>query len=321
MRDRLLIALLFVLAFTAASAPAYAAAVPPSGRAFVVLTGALDVPKGSTVTSAVIFDGDASIEGATEGDVVAFNGDVTIGGSVSGNVTSLNGRVLVLPGAEVAGDVYSKLTPDVAKGTVAGTVNATTTPKVDFQLGLVTSRVAVWLATSVSAFLLGLLFILFSPKAADAGWLAAVRRVGPSIGFGALVFFVTPIAAILVMITLVGLPIGVGVLLALGLIYWLGYTAAAYAIGRLIVRPPAHRLLAFLLGWGILRLVALVPLVGGLTWLCATVWGLGALVVAARLAGRSSGPACVTGAGTAPNAPGVGGDPGLPAPPPMPPPY
>jgi hypothetical protein len=37
---------------------------------------------------------------------------------------------------------------------------------------------------------------------------------------------------------------------------------------------------AFLVGWAILRVVALVPVLGGLVWFAAVVFGLGALVVA-----------------------------------------
>ena len=55
-------------------------------------------------------------------------------------------------------------------------------------------------------------------------------------------------------------------------------------------------MLAFLVGWGILRLLALIPVVGSLLWLAATVWGLGALVIAARTAGRETTDAA--GAGT-----------------------
>jgi hypothetical protein len=37
---------------------------------------------------------------------------------------------------------------------------------------------------------------------------------------------------------------------------------------------------AFLVGWAILRVVALIPILGGLVWFAAVVVGLGALAVA-----------------------------------------
>jgi hypothetical protein len=87
--------------------------------------------------------------------------------------------------------------------------------------------------------------------------------------------------------------LGLGVLLALVLIYSLGYAAGAFAFGRLLLKPPTHRFLAFLLGWGILRLVALIPILGGLLFMAATIWGLGAIVVAAYRTSRSTTPAAL----------------------------
>ena len=75
-------------------------------------------------------------------------------------------------------------------------------------------------------------------------------------------------------------PLGLGLLAALGLIYALGYGATAWIVGRRILREPTAWVLAFLVGWGILRVLALIPILGGLVWFAAVVFGLGALVVA-----------------------------------------
>jgi hypothetical protein len=146
----------------------------------------------------------------------------------------------------------------------------------------------IWIATTVSSFLLGLVLVLFAPAAADTVARTAIERIGPSLGWGAAAFVGIPLVALLAGVTLVGLPLGIGVLLALGLIYWLGYTAAAVSLGRRLVRSPTHRVPSFLAGWGVLRAVALVPVLGGFVWLAATLWGLGALLVAARTAGRGT---------------------------------
>src|SRR6266545_235426 len=87
--------------------------------------------------------------------------------------------------------------------------------------------------------------------------------IGSSIGWGLLVFFGLPILAILALVTVVGIPLGLGVLAALGLIYALGYSASAWIVGRRILREPTAWILAFLVGWGILRVLALVPVLGG----------------------------------------------------------
>jgi hypothetical protein len=111
------------------------------------------------------------------------------------------------------------------------------------------------------------------------------------IGWGLLLTIGLPLVALLVMATIVGLPLGLGTLLALGLVHGIGYTAAAWVLAR-TVASRARPILSLLAGWGILRLVAMVPVRGGLSWFAAVVVGLGAITVAAyRARGRAPVPA------------------------------
>jgi hypothetical protein len=59
--------------------------------------------------------------------------------------------------------------------------------------------------------------------------------------------------------------------------------------GSSVSRPPGF--LAFLVGWGILRVLALIPILGGLVWFAAVVFGLGALLGAIWRARTTSRPA------------------------------
>ena len=279
---------------------------------FVVFTGKLDVDDGEVYQDAVIFDGDAAVDGSVAENVVAFNGDITVSGAVGENVVALNGRVTLASGADVGADVISSDPADVAEGaTVGGEVTSEGLPtEFDFGGYLAVSRVTIWFATSVSSLVLGLLLLLFVPRAGDSVAVTAVRRFGRSIGIGFAVFVGLPIAAGIAVATLIGIPLGIGILLGLALLFWIGYVAAGLALGRRLIGPPTSRLLAFLAGWAILRVIAIVPGIGGLAWLLATVFGLGALAVAARDAGRR--PRAVV-----PAAVSTGGP--IPVPPPPPP--
>lgn len=281
-----------------------------STRSFVVFTGRIDIASGEVYEDAVIFDGDATVDGDVTRNVVAFNGDVTVSGTVGENVVALNGRVTLASGAQVGGDVVSNETADIAEGaTVGGQVSSKGSPT-DFNLGryVTISRVAIWFSTSVSSLVLGVLLLVFAPRACEAVARTASDRFGRSVGIGFAVLFGLPIAAFIALVSIVGIPLGLGILLALALLFWVGYVAAALAIGRLIVKPPTSRMLAYLVGWAILRLVAIVPGLGGLAWFLATAFGLGALAVAARVANRASGETAPAGGGIA-----------VPPPPPMPP--
>jgi hypothetical protein len=260
----------------------------------IVMNGRLIVAQGDTVDSAVLFHGSATIDGTVTKSVVVFDGPTEISGHVQEDVFVFNGTVTVRSGAQIDGDLVTSETPTVESGaTISGQQQRVSTR---FDAGAVgiASRFAWWLGYSISTLVLGLLLLLFAPRL-DAAIVRAMReRTGASIGFGALVFFLLPIVAVFLLVTVLALPLGLFMLLALALLYTVGYVAGAHAIGRLIVKAPTSRFLAFLAGWGILRLIGLIPALGGLVWVLASIFGLGVLWVAGRLAaGEPSEPRAI----------------------------
>jgi hypothetical protein len=251
----------------------------------VVLTGWLDVPADTVVDDAVIFNGDAMIEGTVEGSTVALNGDIIVNGTVAKDVIAVNGRVTLQSGASVTGNVVSKDEPSIAAdATVGGRIQRNELPTKGF---LLFGRLAFWLAASIATAIFGLLLVLMVPRAADAIANAAARATGASIGFGVLIFIGIPVIGGLALVTLVGALFGIALLAGMVLLYLLAYAAGALALGRLIVKPPRGTALAFVLGWLVLRVLALVPVVGGFLFAATAVWGFGAIAVAARRAGHS----------------------------------
>ena len=248
-------------------------------EAFVVLSGRANVPEGEEVGDLVVFHGSSAVDGTVNGSVTTFDAPVTISGRVNGDVVVFNGRVELQDGANVTGDVVSRGEPVVASGATIG--GETERIQTNFNwdgFGWV-GRLAWWLAVSVSTLVVGLVLLWLvgrgARRIAEAGW----TGIGPSIGWGLLAFFGLPILGIIALVTIVGIPLGLGLLAALGLIYALGYSAAAWIVGRRILREPTAWILAFLVGWGILRVLALVPILGGLVGFAAVVFGLGALMV------------------------------------------
>ncbi len=256
-----------------------------SGDEQIVLSGELIVPNGQSVSTAVSFNGDVTIEGTVTETLVVFNGGATITGTVRQDVVVFNGPVVVESGATVGGDIVSRETPRIADGAdVQGEVTGVAA-RFDWEDVGLGGRFAWWLGYSISTLVLGVLLLLLAPGL-DVALSEVARRLGASIGIGVAVFFLTPILAVLLMVTIVGLPLGVFLLLALALLYTVGYVSGAHAIGRLFVKPPASRFVAFLAGWGLVRVLGLVPILGGLAWTLVTIFGLGALVVAARRGSR-----------------------------------
>jgi hypothetical protein len=270
---------LLILVVLGLATPAWAQDAQTS-EAFVVLSGRADVPSGRQVGDLVVFHGSSTVDGIVNGSLTAFDAPVIISGRVNGDVVVFNGRLELRSGADVTGDVVSRDAPVVASGATIGGERRRVQTNVRWERFGWIGRLAWWLAISVSSLVVGLVLLWLVGR--GAAWIleAARTAVGPAIGWGLLAFFGLPILAIIALATIVGIPLGLGVLAALGLIYALGYSAAAWILGRRIVREPTSWVLAFLAGWGILRVVGLIPFLGGLVWFAAVVFGLGALVVA-----------------------------------------
>lgn len=141
-------------------------------------------------------------------------------------------------------------------------------------------RFAWWLAYTVSTLVLGLVLLLLAPRLDPASVRALRTQLAGTIGFGLLWFVLLPIVAVLLLVTIVGIPLGLFLLLALALVYSVAYVVGVLAIGRLVVKETSSRFVAFLAGWAAFRALALVPFVGGIAFAVAAVLGLGTLWVA-----------------------------------------
>jgi hypothetical protein len=269
----------FSLLLLGLAAPAWAAQDDQTSDAFVVLSGPADVPRGAQVGDLVVFHGSSAVDGTVNGSLTAFDAPVTISGRVTGDVIVFRGRVELASGANVTGDVVSQHDPIVASGATIGGTTRRVQTNVNWGGFGWASALAWWLAVSISTLLIGLALLWLVGRGATRIEDTGRTRIGPSIGWGLLAFFGLPILAILAVVTIVGIPLGLGLLAALALIYTLGYTATAWIIGRRILGTRTGWVVAFLLGWGILRVLALIPAVGGLIWFVAVVFGLGALTV------------------------------------------
>ena len=258
MRRTVMLVLLTAAAVLLGSAAPAGAQGTGEVEAVVVVTGRADVGADEELETVVIFDGPATIDGTVREQVVAFNGDVRVSGTVEDDVVSLNGRVTVAEGGRVGGDVVSRQPAVVDPGaTVDGALRRFDPQVFDAWFGVVT-RLAWWLAVSVSALVLGLLLLWLAPRVVEATVAVGRTAIGPVIGWGLAALVAAPVAAVILMVTVVGLPLGLYLLAVVGVLGVLGYTVSAWILGRRLVRGPEARVPAFLAGLAVLRVIALV---------------------------------------------------------------
>ena len=310
-----------VLALLVLAAPA--AAQPKEAREDRIGPGPVDVARGETVSGDVVrFGGPIRVAGEVGGDVIALGGGVAVSGTVAGDVVALGGQATLEPGARVSGDVIAPAgAARIAAGARVGgmVVHGDEAPDIDPDasvgegverasaerfgpafaflglLGPATSALALigsWGVGSLVSLALGLLLLWLGPEAARAAHDAARAETGEVVGAGFAFVLGLPLFVVLALVTVVGIPLGVVAALAIVPLYALGYSASAWLLGRALVRAPHSRYLALVAGWGVLRIVALVPLASWLTGGLATTFGCGALALVAWRSRRS--PSSIT---------------------------
>ena len=247
-------AIVALLAFLLAAGSASAA------TDHVVITGGAVVPVGQTAGDVIVLDGPVRIDGHATGDVVSVSGPVRVNGRIDGDLIAVSDQALLGPSARVGGDLrYGDERTVLARGaTVGGAISNENWSDAASGWGWV-SAIAWWFAVSVSTLIAGALLVWLAPGALLAAERALREYFGASVAWGIAIAIGVPLLAILALVTLVGIPFGIALLLA---------------------------------GWGILRVLALIPVLGGLVGLVATVMGLGALAVAlwhARRPGATAG--------------------------------
>jgi hypothetical protein len=267
-------------ALVPASASAQTAPSQTEPRDQIVLSGDVQVRRGQEVGEVVVLRGTATIAGVVRGDVVVLDGPIEVAGQVSGAVVSVGGSVALGPSSRVLGDVLAHENVTAAPG---ARVDGDVREGVSFTFRTPIEALgafAPWLAVWFSVLALGLLLLLLGPRAADAVALEAHGSPWPSVGWGVVAFVALPLAGVIGVFTLVWLPLGLGLLLALFLLYSVGLAGSAFALGRVLWHAPRGRFLAFLIGWAILAAVAAIPFVGGIVWVAGAVFGLGTISVA-----------------------------------------
>jgi len=219
---------------------------------------------------------DIRIDGPVQGDVVAFGGNVILGpeARVEGHAVAVLGRVVVAPGAEVSGE-------EISVTSLAG-----------LELGGVASEVSQRLRWGVRLLTWGfwllavsLLAALFPSRTVRGVWM--VRRApAAALGLGivAALTFMAALVGVLSAGPALGLPGALALLLFFGAGKLLGIALIGGTIGGWMLRWTTGRRFPIpfdvALGVTLLLLVRMVPAVGGALWALASLWGLGAAVVA-----------------------------------------
>ena len=245
---------------------------------------------------ATVYGTSVQMGGKVGRDAVVGGQNVTLAGIVGRNVTSTVDWLALGGGAQIGGDVNYTSSHEVDKGTsaVVGGKTVRHDPPIDqdgansswaAQLWGVTYWFGAWLV-------LGLLLLAVMPRSYQATSNLMVRRGGWVLLAGTAALIMTPIVAVMLMVTVLGIPAGV-ILLLLWIVAMMAACAySGFALGQWVVAQTGWNLkwptvTSLALGLFLLALLMLIPVVGGLFSFLALVWGLGGITLAVSESLRS----------------------------------
>ena len=281
----------------------------------VAFGGNITIEENANVAgSAVLFGGNIELAGHVQRDVVLFGGILTLAPTavIDRDVALLGGQVDQKEGAIVRGRITRNegfrpgTAPVPPVPPIAPMFNGNTTGNIWLGALIGFGR---WLVYAIALAALGALVVVFMPKQTRQVIETSQAHAMPSVGVGCLTTFVAITLAILLIITLCGIPFGLLLLFAFAVAGAFGWIALGWLAGEKILQALKVReswsvpVIAVIVGIFLLALVGAVPVVGWLVGLFLGCLGLGAVVLTRFGTRTYPAPAMATAAPSAASLP------------------
>lgn len=291
-----------LLALVAAAAPAAFAAEPfaNTDSTIVAVNRSVDVPAGDRLGTLIVAGGDARISGDVARIVVA-RGSATLSGATAGSLLVVNGTADLQSGTTVTGDVRT-LSGSVTQepgSIVQGGISRLDADAAGVSLLLLPLFILLFLGLGLAALVAAVIVAAFGSRQVRSVESLIAREPGQALVAGIVGSIVLPLVSILLVLTVVGAPVGIASLvLVVPALAFLSWIVAAIWVGDWLVArrrgsaEPGRPYVAAIVGVIALALAGLLPFVSTV----ATLFGFGGLLLAAwrTLRGR---PAMVASAG------------------------
>jgi len=296
-------AMLIVLLFLA---PAALAADPmrQTDRVLISTQGDVTIPAGEYADVVLVVNGTANVAGEVK-TIVAIDGAANLTGARAETVIAIRSPVTLGEGTVVVGDVMTldSVVQRLGNAEVLGDVTDMQASFIGLGAVLAPAMILIWIGFGLATIVAGLLLAGLAARQVRATERLISHEPVMTLAAGIVGLVVVPIAAILLIVTVIGAPLGVGILIALWpLIAFVGYLVAGIWIGDWVLHrlEPAviheRPFVAAVVGILILQALALVPVLA-IVAMIASLFGFGAVMLLAWRTLRS---------GTASQSPVVG---------------
>jgi cytoskeletal protein CcmA (bactofilin family) len=252
--------------------------------------GRIEVGPGAVISrDASLAGGHLTTEGSILGNLHAAGGTIRIDGPVGGDASVAGGTLELGPNARIGGKLTFRggsLKRDPA-AQVAGTVEHIRKDKPRHEASGAWRFIWGWISTSALVVLAALVAAaLPGPSQRMAAELRERPWMIPLLGLIALTCI--PVAAVILMVTVIGIPFGLLAMVGYAVLLLLGYVWLSVVLGGLLLdrydaahaARTAYRMAAAALVMLMLALLVRIPLVGGFFTVAALVVGVGMIVAA-----------------------------------------
>jgi cytoskeletal protein CcmA (bactofilin family) len=234
--------------------------------------------------------GNVTVTGAVKGKLRVAGGHVTVDGPVGGDVSVAAGKLVIGPNARIDGRLRfhgGDLERDPAALVKGGVEESAGRQRGNFHFDAQPfgRSVAGWIWTAGLMVLAALIAgALPGPMRRMGDELVAHPWHAPLLGFIAITCI--PVAAVLVMITIIGIPLGLLALLGYAALLLIGYVCISIVVGGLLLQhfkadvagETAWRVGVAALAVLVVSLLARIPFLGGFVAFAALLVGVGLIV-------------------------------------------
>jgi hypothetical protein len=262
--------------------------LPHTGRVLVSTGGDLTLPAGEHADVVVVVNGTATIQGEVN-TIVVVNGAADLLGARTESLVAVRSPVELGPGTVVQGDVQQldSVVHQTGNAQIQGQVTDLAATLVGIGAFLGPALLLMWIGFGLATIAAGLLLAGLAARQVRAAEGIISQEPVLALAAGIVGVFVFPILAILLIASLIGAPLGVGILLGiLPLVAFVGYLVAGIWLGEWILRRTSSEsirerpYLAAFIGVFILQALGVVPVLSIVTMI-ASLFGFGALLLLA----------------------------------------
>ena len=267
------------------------------GRNLTAVGGNIEVAESAEIAGGAIFaGGNVTVEAPIGGEMYVGAGNLTLANQVDGNVQAVVGTLRLTSNAKINGDFtfYSDEDPLIDESAiVSGTITKRDPPQ-DFRSfdtddikGFGSgARSSFKLASFLTTLVFGLLMIRFVPNYTKGVAYTVRDKIWKSLGYGLLSLILIPVVAFILLITVIGFPIGLLFVFSYVFYIYLAKIFIAVCIGDYLYEKLGRnktQYLPYVLGLVVYYVLTWIPIIGGLVNLVVLLLGLGAAVLYCRV--------------------------------------